>query len=219
VTGAVLVYFSVRNLTAGAPERAFANTARVIELEERLGLSWEHGLQGLIIGSWWLITFANWVYIWAHWPAILTGAVVLFVLRRPYYRRFRTTLVLSGLVGFVCFALFPVAPPRLDDLGLIDTVTAHSNAYRTLQPPGLTNQYAAMPSLHFGWNLALGIVLFQAFRTPVTRAVAVTLPILMGAAVIVTANHFVLDVIAGGVLVLGAYVLATRLDRTGPQLH
>jgi hypothetical protein len=215
VATAILLYFGVRNATAGAPDRAFANAQRVIDAEQRLGLSWEHALQGAIIGSHALVTLANWIYIWGHWPVILVSAIALFALRRAQYRVLRTTLVLSGLVGFAFFALFPVAPPRLEDPGLVDTVTAYSHSYRTLQPPGLTNQYAAMPSLHFGWNLAVGIVLFTAFTSPLVRGFAVTLPVLMAFAVIATANHFVLDVLAAGVLVLAAYAVALVVSGDG----
>jgi PAP2 superfamily len=217
VTTAILVYFGVRNVTAGAPDKAFANAQRVLDAEQHLGLSWEHAMQGAIIGSHALVTFANWIYIWGHWPVILASAIALFALRREHYRILRTTIVLSGLVGFAFFALFPVAPPRLSDPGLVDTISAFSNSYRTLQPPGLTNQYAAMPSLHFGWNLAVGIALFTAFESRVVRAFAVTLPVLMALAVIMTANHFVLDVLAGGTLVLATYAIALSVstDRAG----
>ena len=70
-------------------------------------------------------------------------------------------MFISGLIGFAFFAAFPVAPPRLADRGIVDTVTEYSESYRALQPPALTNKYAAFPSLHAGWNL-VGIVLFQA---------------------------------------------------------
>ena len=73
-------------------------------------------------------------------------------------------MFLSGAIGFLFFALLPVAPPRLADPSLIDTVTLHSEAYRALQPPGLTNQYAAFPSLHFGWNLLVGFAVWGATR-------------------------------------------------------
>jgi hypothetical protein len=212
VSTAIFAYFGVRNATAGEPVRAFANARHVVEAERHLGVGWEHGMQGAIIGSHALVTAANWIYVWGHWPVILAAALVLFATRRGQYRVLRTTLVLSGLVGFALFAFFPVAPPRLSEPGLVDTISAYSSSYRTLQPPGLTNQYAAMPSLHFGWNLAVGIVMFTAFESRVVRAFAVALPALMALAVVVTANHFVLDVAAGGALVLGAYAIALSVS-------
>jgi membrane-associated phospholipid phosphatase len=137
-------------------------------------------------------------------------------------------MFVSGLIGFAFFALFPVAPPRMLDLGLVDTVTEQSNAYRALQPPGLTNQYAAFPSLHAGWNVLVGIVLVLAFANWLVRAVAITLPCLMAVAVVVTANHFIVDVIGGIALILlglgiaifvGRSETASTLERSGVADH
>jgi len=83
-------------------------------------------------------------------------------------------------------------------------------AYRQILPPGLVNQYAAMPSFHAGWNLAVGISVFRASHHWALRAFAVAMPLAMAFAVIATANHFVIDVIVGVTLVL----IALGLQRT-----
>ena len=75
------------------------------------------------------------------------------------------------MLGLFVFALFPVAPPRLTDLPLMDTVTQGASGYRQILPPALVNQYAAMPSFHAGWNLAVGIVVFRATRHWALRVV------------------------------------------------
>ena len=100
-------------------------------------------------------------------------------------------MIISGLIGFVFFAVVPMAPPRFVLPEIVDTVTESSSGYRALQPPALTNQYAALPSLHFGWNLLLGIVLFQATTRIPVRAFAVGMPVAMAFAVVATANHYV----------------------------
>jgi hypothetical protein len=92
VTGAMLVYFGVRNLTAGAPEEAFANGDRIADLEGGLGIDWEDAIQASIVGSDLLVTLANWVYIWGHWPVILSTAVVLYLWRRDRYYVLRNAL-------------------------------------------------------------------------------------------------------------------------------
>lgn len=211
--GAMLLYFRVRNLTAGSTATAFHNAERLFALEEWLGVAWEEGAQAAIIGSQTLVTLANWVYIWGHWPVILPVAIVLYLLRRPHYYLLRNAVFISGAIGFTFFAVLPLAPPRLLDLGLVDTVTEQSSGYRALQPPGLTNQYAALPSLHAGWNLLVGIVLFLAFAHLVVRAFALLSPIAMALAVVLTANHFVLDVAAGYAVVLVGLAAAVVLDR------
>ena len=214
VAAAILAYFTIRNVTAGAPAEAFANGHRVADFEGWLGIDWEDGIQGAIAGRDALVTLANWIYIWGHWPVILSTAVALHVWRRDSYYQLRNTLFISGGIGFLFFALFPVAPPRLLEMGLVDTVSDQSHAYRALQPPGLTNQYAAFPSLHVGWNLAVGIVLFMSTTHLAVRTLAVLSPLAMTSAVVATANHYLVDVAGGTAVVLvglaGAYFIQTR---------
>jgi hypothetical protein len=207
---AVLVYFGVRGLTEGDVELAFDNARSLMRLEEALGLAWEEGLQGLVLGDGLLVALVNWVYVYGHWPLIAASAILLYVHRREKYLLLRDAMFISGLVGFAFFAAVPVAPPRLAQPGLVDTVTEYSSGYRALQPPALTNTYAALPSLHFGWNLLLGIVIFQATTRWWLRAFAVAMPVAMALAVVMTANHFVLDVVLGAAIVLGALVAAGR---------
>jgi hypothetical protein len=214
VTGAILAYFTIRNVTAGAPAEAFANGDRIVDFERWLDIDWEDGVQGAIAGRDGLVTFANWIYIWGHWPVILFTAVALHAWRRDSYYLLRNTLFISGGIGFLFFAFLPVAPPRLLEMGLVDTVSDQSHAYRALQPPGLTNQYASFPSLHVGWNLAVGIVLFLTTTHLAVRAFAVLSPLAMTFAVVATANHFIVDVAGGAAVVLvglaGAHIIEKR---------
>lgn len=212
---AILTYFGVRNLTAGSPHMAFENAGRILRFEDRAGIDWEHGVQRLVVGHETLVDFANWVYIWGHWPVILTAAVVLFLYRRERYYLLRNAFFISGAIGFLFFALLPVAPPRLLDAGLVDTVTTQSHAYRALQPPGLTNQYAAFPSLHAGWNVLIGVVLFTTTAAIVVRVFAVALPVAMSFAVVATANHYIVDV-AAGIMVVGLGLLLASAWGSSP---
>jgi hypothetical protein len=213
VAFAILVYFAVRNFTVGSEGSAFANADRLIALEQDLGIRWEDALQNATVSSDALVTLANWVYIFGHWPVILGVATALYVWRPRHYVLLRNAMFASGLIGFLFFALFPVAPPRLLGVGLVDTVTERSHAYRALQPPGLTNQFAALPSLHAGWNLLVAIVVVMAVSAFAVRLVALALPVAMALAVVVTANHFVIDVLAGVAVVLVGLAIAIVLER------
>jgi membrane-associated phospholipid phosphatase len=210
---AALAYIGIRAVTEGRTEVAVHNALELIRLQQALGVAWETWFQSLIIGSDALVALANWVYIYGHWPVIATVAVVLFLARRDRYRLLRNAVFISGAIGFLFFAFVPLAPPRLLSLGLVDTVAEQSAAYRALQPPALANQFAAMPSLHFGWNLLVGIVVFGTTRRLLVRAFAVLLPAAMAVAVVATANHFVLDVVVGAVVVLVGLALAVRIPR------
>jgi PAP2 superfamily len=213
VAGAILAYFLVRNLTVGSADDAFANAEQIVDVEEWLHVDWEDGVQSAVVGSDFLVMLTNWVYIWGHWPVILGAATALYLYRRDRYYLLRNALFVSGAIGFLFFALLPVAPPRLLELGLVDTVTEQSHSYRALQPPGLTNQYAAFPSLHVGWNIVVGIVLLLTTAHLAVRIFAVASPLAMAFAVLATANHFVLDVAGGLVLVLIGLAAAFAIER------
>jgi len=209
---AALVYFGVRGFTQDRVDRAFANADWLQRAEREIGIAWERAFQELVIEHGWLMTATNWVYVYGHWPVIVACGVALYVWRRDRYRLLRNAMFISGLIGFIFFAGFPVAPPRFADPSIVDTVTQYSEGYRALQPPALTNKYAAFPSLHAGWNLLVGIVLFQTTRHLAVRAFAVAMPVAMAFAVVATANHFVLDVVGGTVVVLIGLFAAHRLS-------
>lgn len=213
---AYFLYFSVRGLTEGDAATATAHAWDIVELERRTGLLLEADWQSLIVGHQWRVNLVNWIYIWGHWPVIAVTAVWLYVRHPTMYARTREAFLVSGAIGLIIFALYPVAPPRLIDAGLVDTVTLHSHAYRVLQPPALVNQYAAMPSLHFGWNLLIGLVVFHCATNLIARAFGLVLPLLMFLSVVLSGNHFIIDAIAGGALALGALGVVVWINRPRP---
>lgn len=211
---AYLAYHLVRGLVNGRIDQAFENAHTLIRAERALGIFWEVGLQNLVVGHQSLVSLANSVYIYGHMPLIAGLAVWLFVYRPEAFARYRNAFLLSGAIGLVFFILLPTAPPRLvDGSGFVDTITLHSNAYRLLQPPAFVNQYAAMPSLHFGWNLLLGLAVFQTTRAWYSRAFGLLLPFAMLASVILTGNHYILDVAVGGAIALASLWIAAAVHR------
>ncbi len=200
---AYFAYFTVRGLAEAREAQAFHRAIDIIELEQTLGIFWEPDLQSAIMRFDWLVNMANWTYVWGHWPVIVFAATWLFLLHRDAYSVYRNAFLISGAVGLVIFYALPVAPPRfMDAWGFVDTLTERSHAYRVLQPPAFVNQYAAMPSLHFGWNLLIGIAIFQHSKSIIPKLIGVTLPVLMFASIVLTANHYIIDGVAGGTLAL-----------------
>ena len=214
------IYVIVRELTEGSPARAIANAKVLFDFEQRIGIDHESTLQSLALEHVWIRDLVNWVYIWGHWPVIICVASWLYVHRRDRYRWLRNGMFASGLIGFAFFYLVPMAPPRLSGFGYVDTITTWSSSYRVLQPPSYANLYAAMPSLHFGWDLLVGIALFTSVTILPIRIFALAMPTLMGFSVIATANHWVLDVVMGllvvttGVLLCEAGSMIKRRRRT-----
>jgi PAP2 superfamily len=223
IAAAVFLYFLVRGQTQGEGAVAIHNGYQVLAFEHRYGLDVEQWAQSLIITRPWRVNLANSIYIWGHWPVIAGTLIWLHQKRRDDYLLLRNAMFISGAVGLVIFATYAVAPPRLLGVGLDDTVTQHSNAYRVLQPPSLVNKYAAIPSLHVGWNLLIGISLYRASASRLLRAVAVVSPILMAGAVVVTANHYVIDGILGSGLALAglnvSFLITPRLRELDRRLR
>ncbi len=214
VLPAYLAYHLVRGLVDGRSDQAFTNAHALIHTEQALGIFWEVRLQELILDHQLLISIANCVYIYGHMPFIAVLAIWLFLFRPRAFARYRNAFLVSGAIGLVFFVTVPMAPPRMiEGAGFVDTVTIHSSAYRVLQPPAFVNQYAAMPSLHFGWNLLVGLALFQTTSSWYVRAFGLLVPVIMLAGVILTANHYVLDTAVGGTIALTSLWLATTASR------
>ena len=214
IASGVLVYFGVRGITKGDRAEAYANARHVAGFEHHVGIDIEHQLQHAVVSSDTWATIANWIYIYGHWPVIITALILLQRYRPDRYWLLRTAMFISGLVGFAFFMFTPMAPPRFVDPSIVDTVTMRSEGYRVLQPPQLANLYASMPSLHAGWNMLVGIAVFGATKRRFLRAWAVVFPVLMAWAVVVTGNHYVIDVVVGEMVALsgyfGAYVIRAR---------
>ena len=211
---AVLAYFLVRGLVDADPARAFAHSSMLVDLERSLGLFHEPAWQGWALQHPWLVDVLNGFYVYGHWPLIAATLVWLFLRHRSGFREIRLAMVLSGLVGFACFFLFPMAPPRLlPELGFVDTVVLHSDAYRVLQPPSMTNQYAAMPSLHVGWNLLMGLALVRYSTSRLVRLFGWVMPLAMWITTILTGNHFILDGIVGATIVVTVLALVRWRQR------
>lgn len=216
---AALAYFGVRGLTEGEVSTAIRNADQVLDIERFSSVDLELGLQSALLSRQLLVDLANWIYIWGHWPVVAATLFWLVLSHRGDYFELRNAMFISGAIGLVIFALFPVAPPRLFAPEYFDTVTEHSESYRVLQPPGLTNKYAAVPSLHFGWNLLVALTWLRLGRPPLSKIAGVLMPLAMAFAVVGTANHWTFDVVTGGAVALTGLALERMrrcwLERNG----
>ena len=198
---------------------AIANAWRVIDLERRIGLFWEPTWQE------WAINFAsplvskgeaaqlfNWAYILTFAPLMGIIAVTLYAKNRTAYRHYRKIFLLSYGLAIVIFVAFPLAPPRMISDHFVDTIEAFGpSGYGTREMGSFYNAYAAMPSLHFGWTLVFG-VFFLRVPNVLARICGVIYPVLMLSAIVVTANHYMIDAIVGGMVILVSFlVVESRL--------
>jgi PAP2 superfamily len=215
-------YLAVRHLTDRDAGKAIVNGLRVISLEQRFSHHlFELTIERLADSSSTLLTAAAWTYWNSEFTVIGLTLLWVYLRRHDNFIRFRNTILLANLVGLLGFWLLPTAPPWMfPDKGFVDGVN-HSSAL--LQTLG--NSYAAMPSLHAADALIVGYFLVVTSRTIWAKALWALWPVWVWFCVVATANHYVLDVVAGiGVAV--AALLATawtprlfgRLRAIGPVI-
>jgi membrane-associated phospholipid phosphatase len=217
VVSGVLCYFLVRGVTDESVPVAVRHAHSILSVETEWGINCEQWFQDRVGDSASLTTLMNWIYIWGHWPVIAVTLLWLVLDHPAGYRVTRDAMLLSGAVALVVFAVYPVAPPRLAGLGMVDTITTYSRSYRLFQPHAFVNQYAAVPSLHVGWDLLIGIALVTYGRHMLLRLIGVLLPLLMAVSVVATANHYAFDVAAGVALVLACHWIVIRHHSTQRQ--
>ncbi|WP_053203941.1 phosphatase PAP2 family protein [Jiangella muralis] len=211
---AALLYTLVRGLTSDRVDAAFRHAEDVISFEKTLGINVETDLQGLIFDHEWAIDAANGFYIYGYWPVFVLTLVWLIVRRPAAYPFYRNALLASGAFSLVIFAFYPLAPPRfLPWHGFVDTISLEAPTYREMNSPTFVNEYAAMPSLHFGWILLLGIAWVALSRVLVVRIIGATMPLLMFATIVLTGNHYVVDAIVGGGVVVAGIGVAVLIER------
>jgi membrane-associated phospholipid phosphatase len=168
-----------------------------------------------------LLTATAWTYWNSEFTVIGLTLLWVYLRRHEAFARFRNTILLANVVGLLGFWLMPTAPPWMfPDKGFVDGVN-HSSAL--LQTLG--NSYAAMPSLHAADALIVGFFLVTTSRTIWAKALWALWPLWVWFCVIATANHYVLDVLAGIVLAVAALLttalaprLFGRLRAVGPSI-
>ncbi len=213
-----LFYLFVRGITEGRTSEAVSRAASIIKFEQAIGIFWEPRLQAGILDIEFLVNLMNWIYMWGFWPVILLAAIWMFFRHREAYHLYRNAFIISGAIGLLIFALFPVAPPRfMEAWGFVDTIAERSDVYGLFQTPDFVNQYAAMPSLHFGWSLLLGTAIVGQATHLLLRLFGLVLPIAAFASIVLTANHYIVDGLAGGSVamlgLLAAVLLRGLLNR------
>jgi hypothetical protein len=224
VVGLLLLYKYGRTLVRGEGTTAVAHAHELMRLERDIGIYTEERLQDAFLRASrtveWML---NAYYLYAH--VFVTAAAFLWLYARhaTTYRRFRNVMVAMTVAGLALHVLYPLAPPRMfPDLGFVDLGrTVGPSSYGHGSPyQGFANQFAAMPSLHFGWAVAVawGAILASSSRA---RWLAVAHPLLTLAAIVLTANHYWLDALVALLLFVGALRLdawweARRVRRARP---
>ena len=210
----LMAYFAVRGLTRGSEAIAVANARDLLDLQASLRLDWEYGIQQWALERPATVRAANAAYVWGYWPPLLAALVYFWICDRRQYTILRDALILSGAAGLVVFASYPVAPPRFLD-GFVDTIAESRRGMFIAQPPGFVNKFAALPSFHTGWLALVGAAVAPHVR-PRWRSMAWAPFVVMCGAVVVTGNHFVVDIAAGVTFSMVALRVAHHIHDAAP---
>ncbi len=219
---AFFLYSVVREMAGGSSSIAYSHTFDVVSLEQSFGIFQEARLQEWVMSSELVVRFFNFVYTYGHFPLIGALGVWLFFFHRDKYVLFRNAFFVAGALGLLIFNAFPVAPPRLMPLeyGLVDTLALFQKVnYHSAG--AFVNPYAAMPSMHIGFNLLMSLAVASAsagMGQPwrfLGTGVSIVLPIIMAMAVIVTGNHYILDIVGGYVVAAVGMGIAVAVREHG----
>ncbi|MEU5052478.1 bifunctional glycosyltransferase 87/phosphatase PAP2 family protein [Streptomyces sp. NPDC021096] len=211
------VYSYVRASAPDSRSLAESHGRQIIGIEEFLHMDVEYGFNHFVAGVGWLKDGMNYYYGTFHFLVPLSVLGYLYLRRPATYRWARTALGFATLMALVGFWLYPLAPPRLmPGRGFIDT----ANGPQDLSNPDfgalteLSNQYAAMPSLHIGWSLWCGVVVAVVAPRLWMKWLGMLYPLLTFSVIVGTANHYVLDAAGGALVVASGFAIQYAL--TGP---
>ncbi|WP_432135690.1 MULTISPECIES: phosphatase PAP2 family protein [unclassified Streptomyces] len=206
-------YSLVRNAVPEQRGEALRNADWIWRVEHQLGLAFEQSVNHAVGSVTWLIVVMNYYYATLHFVVTLGVLVWLFRSHPGRYAATRLVLFVTTATALVGYYVYPLAPPRLMPGGhFVDTVLAHQTwgSLASGDLKDMSNQYAAMPSMHIGWALWCGLTIFALARAPWVRVLGVLYPALTLVVIVATANHFWLDAV-GGVLCLAFGFLVAGL--------
>jgi hypothetical protein len=243
-----VVYSAIRNQFGSAsvsPTHALEHARQIVDLERSMHLFVEEAVQSFFVtaghagqlefhvpGARLFLEFWNIFYGTFHF--LVTAFAMVWLFRRfpTDYPGWRNTLAFTTAFALIGFSLYPLMPPRLlTDCGPYGACLSEYDFIDTLADIGglwsfdsgtmqkVSNQYAAMPSLHFAWSTWCALVLFPRVRRPWLRALTLLYPVLTLWAIVVTANHYWLDAVGGAIILTAGYLCGMRLARFTTRRH
>ena len=223
------IYTGIRNLFGSAsvsPHRALGNATDVIHLERSIGLFHEQTVQSWFLDWGWFMRSWNIFYGTFHFAVTIFALVWLFFRHPARYTRYRNVLAIATATALVGFTLYPLMPPRLlgecgttyggcSPYGFVDSLSRYGGLWSfdsgTMQ--SISNQYAAMPSMHFGWALWCCLALVPVLRSRIARALLLAYPWMTLFAIIITGNHYWLDAVGGALALAFGFAATAAISR------
>ena len=214
VLGAFAAYEAARLAMKPNWAQAFENANRIQYVEQALGFAWEQSLQRAFLALPNLVAALNLFYFIGHFLFTAIFFFWLYHRSRDGFRSFRDGFLAATAIAVVIHWLYPTAPPRLAGVGLKDTLLLLSGIdIGSPNSSALSNPVAAVPSLHAAYALGVGIGMIRYARFLLLRVAGAIYPPLVVLTIVVTGNHFVLDAVAGMVVLGVGFWLARALRR------
>jgi membrane-associated phospholipid phosphatase len=215
-----IAYETVRGVSDGQKSVAMAHGQQVIDFERTTHTFFEPSLQAFFIPANWIVDFANQIYMNSQFAVVLGFFFWIYVFRNESFYFVRNMFIVAMGLALVGYTLYPTAPPRLfPGFGFVDTINDfsgvnHDSAFVKV----FINPYAAIPSMHCAFAMMIGVSGALISRHRWTKAFWVAWPLLIAWVVIVTGNHYWVDVALGwGVALTSALVAGRLLARAGPE--
>jgi hypothetical protein len=216
-----VVYSTIRNLNEGTPDVARANAYELMRWQEALGINCEAAIHRWALAHEPLIVAANYFYGSMHF--VVTVGVLVFLYRsdREGYPLLRNAIAVATGIALVGFAFWPLMPPRLlpASFGFVDTLDVYPTfwSFQRGAVNEISNQYAAMPSVHCIWALWCACALAPRVERAGAKLLAILYPAGTVASIVVTSNHYFLDAVAGFAVLALAYPVARLATRSGAR--
>ncbi|HEX6228974.1 MAG TPA: phosphatase PAP2 family protein [Solirubrobacterales bacterium] len=215
-----LAYETVRGVADGQRATAFAHGQAIIDLERSTGTFFEPSLQAFFLPANWIVDFANQVYMNSQFAVVLGFFFWLYFFRNEAFYFVRNMFIVSMGLALVGYVFYPTAPPRLyPEYGFVDTINDFSSVnHDSALVKIFINPYAAVPSMHCAFALMVGVSGVRLVRHSAAKALWVAWPLLIAWVVVVTGNHYWIDIALGwGVAGASALVASRLLARARPE--
>lgn len=217
VLGVMALYFVARGLAPARLDDSVTLTTWLVRLEQELYVFWEPQIQDASIRYHLVQEVANFTYAYLHFPVLAVVGIWLWFTDRSRFVFLRNVMFVSMLIGIAFYYVAPAAPPRLMamhgyELGFTDTVFGGETSVNYAQPSLILNEYAAIPSFHFGWIALASAAIWCQTRLRAVRAIAVFLTLLMTWAIVASANHLFIDMALGGAVIAASWIIVSRLS-------
>lgn len=213
LVGVDVAYETVRGLADGQRAAALVHGQQIIDAERSTNTLFEPSVQAFFMPVHWLIDIANQIYLNSQFSITLAFLVWLYLFRNESYYFVRNMFVVAMGLALVGYTLYPTAPPRMfPGEGFVDTITDFSGVnHDSALAKIFINPYAAVPSMHCAFALMIGGTGVRVARHGYTKAFWALWPLLVAWVVIVTGNHYWIDVALGWMVAATSALVAHRL--------